>query len=346
MRIGLIPDGTRERLVLHSRRFPLPLFDVMGTMLLSRTVMAGVRFGLFDRLAAEPKDSATLAAEAGLNPLGIELLLEALVASGYLEVENGRYRNSPLATRWLLSDGATTLVNFVRYNYLQWEWFSHLEEFIESGRARNIHEQLDQPQMWRDYLLGLRDLATLSGDELVEKIEAKAPRRLLDLGGGHGYYSIAMCRRHPGLRATVVDLEPAACIGREQVEQAGLSSRIEFRTGHLAETALGENYDLAFLFNVVHHLDAATCRATFRRVHDALAADGLLVVWEPFREEGKRKDADQLGGLLALFFGVASGRRAYSFGEVSGWARAAGFRDIKRQTLRTAPFAALLLASK
>jgi len=51
MRIGLIPEGTRERLVLRSRRFPLPLFDVMGTMLLSRAVMAGVRFALFDRLA-------------------------------------------------------------------------------------------------------------------------------------------------------------------------------------------------------------------------------------------------------------------------------------------------------
>lgn len=346
MRIGVIPEGTRDRLVLRSRHFPLPLFDVMGTMLLSRAVMAGVRFGVFDRLAAGPRTAAALAAEAKLDPKATELLLDALVSGSYLEEDGGRYHNAPLASRWLLSNASPTLVNFVRYNYEQWEWFSHLEEYVEFGQAQNIHEKLDQPEMWRSYLLGLRDLAALSGEELVEKIPAKEPHSLLDVGGGHCYYSIAMCRRHPGLRATVVDLEPAVRIGRELTAQAGLSDRIQFRTGHLLEIPLGEGHDLAFLFNVVHHLDVDTCRAALRRVFTALADDGALLVWEPFREEGKKKQRDQLGGLLALFFGVTSARRAYTFSEVAGWAREAGFKHIERQRLRTAPFAALLVARK
>ena len=346
MRIGVIPEGVRDWFILRSRRFPRPLFDVMGTMLVCRALMAGVRFGVFDRLRAAPRTAAELAAEAQLDPHGAELLLEALVACGYLKEGAGRYRNSALAARWLLSDASPTLANFVRFNYHQWEWFSRLENFLERGQSVEIHARSDRPEMWRDYMLGLRDIATLNAHELVASLPVETPRRLLDIGGGHAYYSVAMCRRFPELRVTVLDFEPAARIGRELVAQAGLADRIEFQTGDLADAPLGEGHDLVFLFNVVHHLEEPVIRQTFARLHGALAPDALLVVWEPFREEGKKKHRDQLGSLLGLFWGVTSGRQAYRFSDVSDWARAAGFREIRRQSLRSAPFASLLLARK
>ena len=346
MRIGVLPEGLRDRLTLRSSRFPLPVFDVMGTMLLSRAVMAGVHFSVFDRLATGAKTAVELAKEAAADKHGMELLLDALVACGYLEEDGGGYRNAPLAARWLLSEATPTLANFVRFNYDQWEWVSRLEDFIQSGSAQDIHEKLDQPQMWRNYMLGLRDFASLSADELVGTLPVRVPRSLLDVGGGHAYYSIALCHRHPALRVTVVDLEPAARIGQELVAQAGLSNRIEFRTGDLARTPLGENHDLAFLFNVVHHLEEETCRATLRRLYASLAPGGTLVVSEPFREEEKKKHKDQLGSLLALFFGVTSARQTYTFTQVADWARQAGFQQIKRKKLRTAPYSALLLATR
>ena len=345
MRIGVMPEGLRDRAVLQSRRFPQPVFDVMGMMLFSRAVMAGVRFSVFDRLVSGPRTAAELAAEAGCDAHGMTLLVDALVACRYLEPAGNRYRNSPLG-EWLVSHGPQTLANFVRFNYDQWEWIGHLEEFIQSGRGRNIHERLHGPE-WRTYLLGLEDLARLSAPALVAKLKlGPTPRSLLDLGGGHGYYSIALCRRHPALRATVVDLEAAAAVGRERVTEAGLSERIEFRPGNLKDTPFGENHDAALVFNLLHHLDEPTCRATLHRLHDALAPAGKLAVWETFREERSRRHRDQLGSLMALFFGVASGRETYEFEQVADWVRAAGFRQVRREKLRTAPFAGLLLAEK
>ena len=347
MRIGLIPQGTRDRLILRSHRFPLPVFDVMGTMLLSRAVMAGVHFGVFDRLAAGgPKTAAELAAETNAGSHGMRLLLDALAACGYLERQDSRYRNTRLSARWLLSDAPQTLVNFVRFNYDQWEWVSHLEEFVQQGAARNIHERLEG-RGWRNYLLGLRDLAALSIEELVEKLKFRTPpRRLVDVGGGHCLHAIALCRRYPALQATIVDLEPAARLGREQVEEAGLSGRVEFRIGHLAETGFGAHHDVAFVFNVLHHLDEETNRVTLRRLAAALAPHGKLVVWETFREEKAHGAKDQLGSLLALFFGVTSREETLSFEQVAEWAGEAGFRQIRRENLRSAPHAALLVASK
>jgi 2-polyprenyl-3-methyl-5-hydroxy-6-metoxy-1,4-benzoquinol methylase len=346
MRLGIIPDGVRDWLALRSRRFPRPLFDVMGTMLLSRAVMAGVHFGVFDKLARGPKSAEELAKEAGTQTHGMSLLLNALVTCGYLTESAGRYCNSALGAAWLRSDAAASLVNFVRYNYDQWSWMSHLESFIERGEARDIHAKLTEPE-WRRYLLGLRDIAALSASELVAKLQFPAPpRSLLDVGGGHCEYVLAMCRRYPGLAATVVDLEPAARVGRELATRAGLAERVTFRIGRLEEADFGGAHDVAFIFNVLHHLDEPAARTALRRISDALAPEGIVVVWESFREERERQRKDQLGALLALFFGVASARQAYTFEQVSQWARAAGFREIRRRTLRTAPFAALLLATK
>ena len=346
MRIGVIPDGTREWLMLRSPRFPLPLFDVMGTMLLSRAVMAGVHLGVFDHLEEKTRSAAELAQATGCDPHGVELLLDALVACGYLERENGGYRNSRLSRQWLLSRAPQTLANFVRYNYDQWEWTSHLEDYLQRGEARDIHDTLDAPR-WRNYMLGLRDIAALSADELAARLRFPAPpRRLLDIGGGHCLYSIVLCRRYPGLRATIVDLEPAARVGRELVTEAGLADRFEFRHGRVTETDLGQNHDAALLFNVVHHLDEETNRKAFQQIQKALTPRGMLVVWEAFREERERQRRDQLGSLLGLFFGIISRRQTYEFSQVAAWAREAGFREIRRQKLRSAPFASLLIAAK
>ncbi len=345
MRFGVLPEGIRERLIVSSRRFPLPLFDVMGMMLVSRTVMAGVHFGVFDRLAARAKTAQELATEISCNEHAVGLLLNALANCGYLEGKNGSYRNSVLAERWLRSDQPRTLANFVRFNYDQWEWVSQLERYIQRGEASDIHARLDAPH-WRSYMLGLRDIASLSADEVARRIHLRSPRSLLDIGAGHCLYSIVMCRRHPSLRVTVVDLEPAARVGQEQVAQASLGDRFTFNVGCLSDTPYGENHDVAFLFNVMHHLDEAINRATLRRLCDSLRPGGKLVVWETFSDRREEKHQDQFESLLALFFGITSKRETLEFVQVADWAREAGFARVARRRLQSTPLAALLVATK
>lgn len=41
----------------------------------------------------------------------------------------------------------------------------------------------------------------------------RGPARLLDVAGGHGPFAMAMCRRHVGPRATVIDLSPSEAAG-------------------------------------------------------------------------------------------------------------------------------------
>lgn len=347
MRIGIVAERIWEKLALRSSRFPYPMFDVMGTMMLSRTVMAGVYFGIFDRLDERGKTAVELAEETGCDPHGMELLLRALCSCRYLVESDGCYRNAPGAQRWLLSDRNPTAVNFVRYNYDQWEWVSHLEEFVQTGKARDIHKTLEIPDGWQRYLLGLRDLARLSATEVVDQVrDLRSPRSLLDVGGGHCHHSIILCRRYPSLQVTVVDLEPAVRIGRQEVEQAGFSERFAFITGPLPEVPFGDGHDVAFYLNVAHHLHEDTNRRALHRIFASLREGGRLILLDVFSDGKSRRGGDQFASLLALFFGLTSRQKTYGIREVTGWLRAAGFGKVKRARLRSAPLAGLLIAQK
>jgi hypothetical protein len=78
----------------------------------------------------------------------------------------------------------------------------------------------------------MRSMArALSGEATKRMPVPDGAQKMLDIGGSHGYYSVALCRRHEGLRAVVLDLP-------EAVKQAGpLSPRREWATASFTARA-------------------------------------------------------------------------------------------------------------
>ena len=64
------------------------------------------------------------------------------------------------------------------------------------------------------YIRGLFEISRPEHDANAALVPVDSPHRLVDVAGGHGAFSMAMCRRHPGLEATVIDLPPSAAVGR------------------------------------------------------------------------------------------------------------------------------------
>src|SRR5947207_1941111 len=83
----------------------------------------------------------------------------------------------------------------------------------------------------------------------VPTLDLSTHRQLLDLGGGTGAMSIALCRSFPALRAIVLDLPPVAAVARESVRESGLTDRIEVREGDLVAEPLPGGCDIVLLAN-------------------------------------------------------------------------------------------------
>ena len=330
MRVGLQLEGPLERIAGAAHLVPTPFFESFGALATARAIMAGSSLGLFAALDAEPDDAAGLAERLSLDPHGVDTLLTALHALGYVRERRGRYEVSDDVRRWVLP-GERSVGEYVgSFNYDMWDAFGTLERVMRGEDPQHIHAKADGDPYWERYMRALFQLSKLNASDVARLIGARDPKRLLDLAGGHGGYAMAFCQRHPELRATIADLPGAARVGRAIVTEEGMGDRVEYLVGDMFQTDLGEGYDVATAHAIVHHFDPETNVTLLRRARAALRQGGTMAVLELERPSGASQGTP-IGTLTGLLFYVTSGARTYSGDEIAGWFEEAGFSKVRQR---------------
>jgi SAM-dependent methyltransferase len=302
--------------------------------------------GVFDALNESPATAAGLAERLSLDPLGADTLLTTLLTLGYVEAEeDGRLRNTPVSERQLVSSSPESIATFVGAQAdLHWETLALLPEAVRDGKAYAMHEErLDETDRWRAYIRGLFEISRPEHEANAAMVPVEEPRRLVDVAGGHGGFSMAMCRRHPGLQATVLDLPPSAAVGREIVEKEGFSDRISFREGDVFEVGLGEDVDVVSVFNLVHHLPEERDRELCRMARAALRPGGCLVIGDSARPEPGEQVSEH-GAISSLLFYAWSHSRNFRPSEIRAWMREAGFGDVETHRNERSPWRIVVVA--
>src|SRR5262245_26864090 len=347
MRLDLRADTVVEWLALRLGLVPEPAAQAWGGMALSGVLITATRLGVFARLAKGPATTTRLADELDLDPTVTQLLLGCLGAAGHVNGRGGGgpYRLSRSARRWLDPAAPMSVSNFVAANEDYWSWWAGLSDVARTGRPGQHHEDDPDDPYWRRYILGQRDLARLSAAYVARKIPVPSGQRsMLDIGGGNGPYSVELCRRHPGLTATILDLPGSSAIGREVVAGSGLADRLRHVDGDARTAALGAGYDVVLCFNLVHHLTPPEAALLLSRAADALAPDGLLAVMDAFTIPTRRGAA--AATVLNLFTYLSSGVSGYTPVQLRGWLRHAGFGPPRRVGIPRIPGLALFLARR
>jgi ubiquinone/menaquinone biosynthesis C-methylase UbiE len=336
--LHVLPDRVAllERVALAAGRLgavppplPLPFFDAFLGLMAARALMAATSLGVFAALAERPDDTAGLARRTGLVEDRLGVLLAALTSLGYVRRRGGRYRLTRTARRWLAPGGRAGLDALVgRLAYWDWRGMDALENVLRGGAPIGLHERPPDDPLWPDYQAAMAQLAELTADAVARAIPVERPRRLLDLGGGPGLHAAAMCRRHPGLEATVVELEAPAALARERLAREGLSGRIHYEVGDLFAIELGTGYDVVTAHQVLHNLEAERCLALLRLARAALKPGGTLAVLEPEQPPAGRPGSliPAVGSLAFLTF---TGTSCWTATELQDFFVRAGFSEIE-----------------
>jgi 2-polyprenyl-3-methyl-5-hydroxy-6-metoxy-1,4-benzoquinol methylase len=345
MQYGAIPTSLAERVALAAGLVPVPVLDTMFGMLKARCVMAGVSLGVFESVAQEPRSAASMAAALDLDEACLELLLRSLVFCGYLDMAGERFALSDLGRRSMVGGAPKELVGFVMWNYTQWAFAGELETLIRTGRGIEFHATLDDPAAWGHYQKAMLETARLDAPVLVRHVPVRpGATRLLDLAGSHGLMGAAICRKHPPMRSTVVDLPAAIGHARALATASGIAELVEHRSGDLTTDDLGHDWDVVLLSNILHHFQPNQIRSILRRVHEALHDDGTVAIWELERPRREKRPSE--GDGIALFFRLTSTAGAYSGEEYVEWLAEAGFTRTKVVRPRLSPGAILIHARK
>lgn len=329
MKLGVVSQNPIERIVNVLGISPQPLLDTHIAMLLARTVMEGARLGVFEALADGPLTAAELAARCGGHPRATRKLLDALAGCEYLRFGGGRYSLTSMARKWLLPDAPQSLHDKLLLQFVEWDFIAHTGEYIRSGRPIDLHTSISSEE-WGLYQRGMRSVSSTWAPEVARRTPVpKRAKDMLDIGGSHGYLSVAICRRHPGLRSVVLDLSEAIEHAAPILGREGMGERVSHRTGNALVDDLGtEAWDVVFIANLVHHFDDATNRELAKKAARALRPGGVFVVQELIRPHSPR-DAGQIGALLDLYFALTSQSGTWSFEEIAGWQREAGLKPLK-----------------
>jgi SAM-dependent methyltransferase len=296
--------------------------------------------GVFDALHESPETAPGLAERLSLDPLGAETLLTTLLTLGYVEAEeDGRLRNTAVSERQLVSSSPESIATFVGAQAdLHWQTLGLLPEAVRDGKAYAMHEERrDETDRWRAYIRGLYEISRPEHEANAAMVPIENPRRLVDVAGGHGAFSMAMCRRHPGLQATVLDLPPSAAVGREIVEEEGFSDRVSFREGDVFEAGLGEDVDVVSVYNLIHHLPEERDRELCRMARAALRPGGCLVIGDSARPEPGEQVSEH-GAISSLLFYAWSHSRNFRPSEIRAWMREAGFGEVETHRNERSPW--------
>ncbi len=346
MKLTVSSETSLERIALALGVVPVTLVDTHMSFLRARAIMVATKLGVFDALGDAGMSAEQLASRCGMALLPAPRLLNALVASGYLRFQRGLYSLTPVSRKWLRADSPHSIRDKVLFEFFEWSMVEGVEEFVRTGRAQELHGPGDD-ERWGAYQRAMRALSGLAAPEIVRRSPMpKGATAMLDIGGSHGFISVAMCRKYPALRAVVLDLPSAVRHAAPILAKEHMGDRVIHRPGDALVEDLGEDkWDFVYVSQLVHHFDEATNRAFITRIARSLKPGGHLVVLELIRPSTPG-ESGQVGALLDLYFALTSQSGTWSVDEIAGWQREAGLTVMRPIHLRTVPGASEVVGVK
>ncbi|MGD9865345.1 MAG: methyltransferase dimerization domain-containing protein [Pseudodonghicola sp.] len=205
-------------------------FGFMG----SKALFAALGAGVFTHLSDGPQTCAELAESCPLDEARTETLMTALAGLGLVEVQDGRFANSPAAESFLVKGAKYDFGDYLRLQVGQ-QMYGLLDQIDDALQDRlpeeataSYAEWFADPEEARLYSASQHAGSLGPARQLARRIDLGGARRLLDVGGGTGAFAITLCKAFPELTATIVDFPNVAALGRDYVARAGLSDRITY----------------------------------------------------------------------------------------------------------------------
>lgn len=286
------------------------LYDVLQVVLFCK---------LFEQLETI-KSAQQLAAEMDWEEETTVRLLNVLVKAGYLAVFQGGYHNTILASTYLLPEHFLYLGHKFDDNLSPESSIFKLLRCLRKDQDTRISKE----PKWDAERLRQIGVNALTGSiqNTVNSCALTDVRSMLDLGGGHGFYSIALAQKYPELKISLFDLPQVIALAHQFVARFHMEERINLLSGNFLQDDIGSGYDAILCSNILH---SDKRNIVLPKVKKALRSGGIIIL--------KCRIADcpdtLSNALTKLFWQVHGGKELFTQAEWRGFLSAHGFYGSK-----------------
>jgi SAM-dependent methyltransferase len=297
------------------------LLELQWQFRASRALMTAHQLGVFEAIR-EPRSAAEVARKCTTDPAMTEKLLIACCALGVVRRDDDRFALTRLAQDTLLPESPRYIGGVLDHGEVLWWTSTGLPDIIREGGREAAPKPPEHFTAHRheNWIWAMNGNASNGVSQWVARqLDLSNRRLLLDVGGGPGTYSIAMCQRFPDLRAVVWDVPDTIVIAREVIERFGMADRVGVQEGDWNSDEFGTGYDCLFMSNVLHG-PVSQADVRLGQAMRALEPGGLFIAHDFLM------DNDKSGPLPAALFNLMVG--AYTVSELIAAIRSAGFADV------------------
>jgi 2-hydroxy-4-(methylsulfanyl)butanoate S-methyltransferase len=251
----------------------------------SKALFAALEFDLFSHIAGGADSLTALAKATGIAENRLVTLLTALKSLRLIGESEGHFSNAPATARYLVAGAPGDFRDYVRLvnGAFGYESFRHLGPALRGERIfpdKGFYEGLiyDSGIGGKSFSSAQHTGSLGPARLMAKRVDLGGRKRLLDVGGGSGAYTLAFCAANPQLSATILDFPQTIDTARRYAQEAGIASRIAHLAGNGITTDWPTGHDvilMSYLWSAVGDDDV---RVLARRALDALPPGGLVLV--------------------------------------------------------------------
>jgi len=316
-----------------------PLYDMATSPIRTQLLMTGIELGIFDHME-DSRSADDIAAALVLHPNNTRRFLNALTTIGLLEKKSGLFKNRDLASAFLVTTAPTYLGTLMEgIDRMCVTPLSDLRAMVQNGPVSETETpDFVSEALWAEATragaawVTTGEMGPKMAAMLAELPEFPGFRRMLDLGGGHGMFTLYFVQAHPTMTGVVFDRPAVVAVAGEFIKEYGMEGRVSVMAGDYLTDSIGGGYDLIWASSTLNFA-LPEIDPLVSKVYHALNPGGLFITFQDgLTHEGTRPEV-----MLGFLAEAMRMDRDFSFrqGQIADAMLRCGFRSVRSRTVLT-----------
>ena len=251
--------------------------------------------GILEVLYTHDKEGLTLeqiSREVKISKYGVKTLLETSLSADIVKCSEQKY--SITKTGYFLLKDKMTNINMNYNHYVNYQGLYYLEESIKEEKALGlkvfgtwdtIYPALSSlPQQAQESWFTFDHYYSDSSfEEAIQILLKNKPKKILDIGGNTGKFSMQLAKTDSNISVTICDLPEQITLAKENIQKAKLEKNINLIAQDILDKtkAIPTGYDIIWMSQFLDCFKEEDIITLLKRIKQSLTKDTLIYIMEP-----------------------------------------------------------------
>jgi len=327
-----ITEKTRQFFLKMNRRFTHPnvvMWEMVHNMWLAAGISVVAELGIADLLKKGPRNIDDLAAKTDTHSASLYRVMRMLASQGIFRELKGKHFKTTSLARPLEEDQIRYMI-LVHLNRNHFKMFGELMKSVKTGETvsgersgRALFDHIaDEERRNECFNKAMSNASKMQVPALLKAFPFKKFSKIVDVGGGEGFFLSAILGRATGSRGVVFDLPNVLVKTGSVIVSKDLEGRMDVQEGDFFKS-VPVGGDLYVLKSVLHDWENKSCEKILGNVHRAMDEGSRLLIIESVLDEENQPSFGKMTDILMM---AAAGGMERTHQQWEELLKATGFR--------------------